>query len=86
MNYNNFTAKPVFSVMKPPQDALLGNRALVAYQNNYPGVVSSFNIPAADAPGGMITIKQLPQWLTTRGTAYCLLPSLASLKMIAGRG
>lgn len=85
MNYNNFTAKPVFSVMKPPQDALLGNRALVAYQNNYPGVVTSFNIPAADAPGGVITIKQLPQWLTTRGTAYCLLPSLASLKQIAGR-
>lgn len=85
MNYNNFSSSPIFSTGKPPQDALLGNRQLANYQSSFPGVVTSFTIPVAGVASGSITIPALPQWLTTRGTSYCLLPGLASLAKIAGR-
>ncbi len=80
MNNNNFSDTPIFSIGQPPQDALLGNRK--ATGNDYSGVVKSFIIPIK---GGSITIPELPQFLATRGTAYCLLPSLESLAKIAGR-
>jgi len=90
MNYNNFSDKTVYSIKHPPQDALLGNREVVNHQDNYSGVVTSFIIPIAGGevpvPGSKITIPAaLPQFVTTRGTAYCLLPSMACLAKIAGK-
>lgn len=84
MNYNNFSSSPIFSINNPPQDALLANRELINYQNSFPGVVNSFTIPVEGLASGSITIPALPQWLSTRGTSYCLLPSIASLAKIAG--
>jgi deferrochelatase/peroxidase EfeB len=84
MNYNNFSSDSIFSVLHPPQDALLGNRALKdSTSSPYPGVVTSFKIPIEVEPGE-ITIESLPQFIKTNGTAYCLLPSLSSLRKIAG--
>jgi hypothetical protein len=79
MNMNNFSS--VFPATAPacPQDALLGNRN--------PGgglpVDTNFIIPMADKQGD-ITFSNLNNFIVTRGTAYCLLPSLASLRLIAG--
>ena len=87
MNCNNFSDKQIFSIKHPPQDALLGNRALLKNNPIFPGVVTSFIIPVGDPnlkEKKQIVIPELPQFLTTRGTAYCLLPSLASLAKIAG--
>ncbi len=89
MNYNNFSVSPFYNVIHPPQDAILGNRSLVTATNSpFPGVTSSFIIPiesTATSPRNSITIDALPQFIATRGTAYCLLPSLRSLAEIAGR-
>lgn len=83
MNFNNFSDKPIFSVDSPPQDALLGNRSLVGKNiSGYAGVVDTFDIPLEN--GESITLTSLPQLLATRGTAYCFLPSIASLAQIAG--
>jgi deferrochelatase/peroxidase EfeB len=79
MNMNNFSS--VFPATAPafPQDAVLGNRNP---QNQLP-VDTSFLIPM---PGSepSLTIPELETFIVTRGTAYCLLPSLASLRQIAG--
>jgi deferrochelatase/peroxidase EfeB len=84
MNYNNFSDKTIFNIKHPPQDALLGNRN-AANSNAFPGAVKSFTIPLDNGtPKASITIPAMPQFLTTRGTAYCLLPSLANLAKIAG--
>jgi|GEM_PF-1209338 len=92
MNNNNFSDKHVFNVKHPPQDALLANRSvtIAPYKNNYSGVVTNFTIPIQ---GGdilqedkIIIPATLPQFVITRGTAYCLLPSMESLAKIAGRG
>jgi deferrochelatase/peroxidase EfeB len=76
MNTNNFSS--VFPSYPSPQDAVLGNRATQQGQ-----VVTSFLIPDTNIKGG-ITIPALPEFIVTRGTSYCLLPSLASLRLIAG--
>ncbi|MBL4604217.1 MAG: hypothetical protein JKY02_00690 [Flavobacteriaceae bacterium] len=78
MNNNNFSDSPIFSIENPPQDALLGNRAIESYS----GVVDTFDIPLES--GETITIENLPPLLITRGTAYCFLPSMKSLANIAG--
>jgi deferrochelatase/peroxidase EfeB len=74
MNSNDFSS--VFPVGTPPQDALLGNRTQSGQ------VATSFTIPM---PNNQDSITfNLPDLLVTRGTAYCLLPSLTSLRQIAG--
>ncbi|MES2518487.1 MAG: hypothetical protein V4585_10290 [Bacteroidota bacterium] len=87
MNYNNFSPPPDYSVTKPPQDALLGNRPSSANSGNYPGVVNTFTIPilnSANPPQpDSIVISGLPLFIQTRGTAYCLLPSLKALNYLA---
>lgn len=70
MNTNNFS--PLFSPGFNTQDAVVANRGLK-------GAAKTFAIPT---PKGTISVT-LPQFLTTRGTAYCLLPSMASLQAIA---
>jgi hypothetical protein len=72
MNTNNFS--PLFGPDFDTQDAVVSNRLV-------PGADQSFSMPTAKG-----TIKvTLPQFITTRGTAYCLLPSIASLKEIAAQ-
>jgi len=56
------------------QDGLIANRDM-------PGADTSYSIPTADGP---VTIDSLPHFVITRGTAYCLLPSISTLKSIAG--
>jgi deferrochelatase/peroxidase EfeB len=75
MNLNDFSS--VFPSYPSPQDAVLGNRDTQAGQ-----AVTSFLIPMPDNPAG-ITFN-LSDFIVTRGTAYCLLPSLTSLRLIAG--
>jgi deferrochelatase/peroxidase EfeB len=72
MNQNNFSS--LFSPGFNTQDAVLANRAT-------PQADTSFTIPTAAGP---IVIPALPQFLVTRGTAYFLLPSIATLRSIAG--
>ena len=55
------------------QDALIANRSM-------PGANNSFTIPTANGP---VLIANLPQFVVSKGTAYCLLPSLSTLKEIA---
>jgi hypothetical protein len=71
LNVNDFS--PLFGPRFNTQDAVLGNRAVS-------GASKTFSIPTEK---GTIKIAPLPQFLTTRGTAYCLLPSIASLRTIA---
>ena len=73
MNTNNFSQlfRPGFNT----QDAVVGNR-------NVDQADLSFVMPTAKGKDIKVT---LPQFLTTRGTAYCLLPSIASLKAIAAQ-
>lgn len=54
------------------QDALIANRSM-------PGADTSFTIPT---PAGPVEIESLPQFVVARGTAYCLLPSISTLKSI----
>jgi hypothetical protein len=42
----------------------------------------SFTIPISK--DSSIKIKSLPQFIVTRGTAYCLLPSMRTLRRVAG--
>lgn len=72
MNANNFSN--VFSPGFDTQDAVVASRAV-------PGADPYFRIPTAN---GEIKVS-LPEFLTTRGTAYCLLPSIASLQGIAAQ-
>jgi len=77
-NMNNFSS--VFpDDQLYPQDAVLGNRNP---QNTLP-VGTDFDIPMSDSQGD-ITFSSLDTFIVTRGTAYCLLPSLASIRLIAG--
>jgi hypothetical protein len=78
MNNNNFSDSPIFSIIKPPQYPLLGNRAIASYS----GVVDTFEIPLES--GEIIIVEDLPPFLTTRGNAYCFLPSMKSIAAIAG--
>jgi deferrochelatase/peroxidase EfeB len=79
INMNNFSS--VFPPDAPafPQDAVLGNRN----PGNQLPVDTSFLISMPD-PSNNLTIPTLGTFIVTRGTAYCLLPSLASLRQIAG--
>lgn len=61
-----------------PQDALLGNRVTLGGEVN-----TSFSIPLPNA-AQPLTINNLPALTITRGTAYCLLPSLSTLRQLAG--
>ena len=81
MNDNNFSGKEIFSVRRPPQDAMLGNKD-AANSNAFPGTVTSFAIPVAKDT--TITIPSLPDFLVTRGTAYFLLPGMGTLGSLAG--
>jgi hypothetical protein len=74
MNQNNFSS--LFSPGYDTQYAVLANRAV-------PQADTSFTIPLA----GKLAIKiaALPQLLVTRGTAYCLLPSVTTLCSIAAK-
>jgi hypothetical protein len=47
--------------------------------NLVPNADGTFVIPT---PKGPLTLT-MPTFLTTRGTAYCLVPSIASMKAIA---
>lgn len=57
------------------QDALVANRS-------NPGADVSFTIPTNDINTPII-IDKLPQFVVTKGTAYCFLPSLKALRWLA---
>lgn len=84
MNYNNFSPPPDFSVKNPTEDAVLGSRP-PSKSRAFPKVTTTFEIPVInsnpDEPvqADKITINGMPKFIQTRGTAYCLLPSLSSL-------
>ncbi|MCB2407477.1 hypothetical protein [Hymenobacter lucidus] len=83
MNVNNFSTKfPTPPVRSYPQDALLGNRTVLP--NGIP-INTSFIIPPA-TPGScpVTTLRSLPELLITRGSAYLLLPSISSIRQLAG--
>jgi deferrochelatase/peroxidase EfeB len=73
INATNFT--PLNSNLTG-QDGLIANRSKMN-----PPANTSYTIPTEKGP---ITIPHLPQFVVTRGTAYCLLPSISTLKSIAG--
>jgi deferrochelatase/peroxidase EfeB len=76
MNNNNFaTSFPAYPTAS--QDALMGNRCI-----SNGAINTSFALPTAAAPDKLI-FDELPQLIVTRGTAYCLLPSLATLRQLA---
>jgi deferrochelatase/peroxidase EfeB len=60
-----------------PQDAILGNRVTQGTDIN-----TSFTIPLPGSPA--LVVESLPRLTITRGTAYCLLPSLTTLSQLAG--
>jgi hypothetical protein len=72
MNTNGFSAK--FAPGLNTQDALLANR----------GAAGDPSFTIAIAKDMKIKIPSLPQFIVTRGTAYCLLPSMKTLRRIAG--
>jgi hypothetical protein len=74
INVNNFS--DVFAPNLDTQDALLANRIPP------PAGDPSFTVPIPN--GNPIKIPSLPQFIVTRGTAYGLLPSMATLRCIAG--
>ncbi len=74
INVNNFS--DVFSPNLDTQDALIPNRIPP------PASDPSFTIPVPN--GNPIKIPSLPQFIVTRGTAYGLLPSMATLRGLAG--
>lgn len=72
MNMNDFS--PVFtSDASSSQDALMGNRQIPAS--------TSFRIPL---PDGDIILRNLPRFVTTRGCAYLLMPSINTLAVLSG--
>jgi len=77
MNMNNFS--DVFDAKKTPQDPLVANRISAEDQSN---IDIDFTIPMEDGTS-IVVAGPLPQFIVTRGTAYCLLPSISSLKEIA---
>lgn len=78
INVNDFSPSSVFPYPHIRQDALVANRTPP------PGgkVDTRFSILLDD--GTTYTTSPLPQFVTTRGTAYCLLPSISTIKQIAG--
>jgi deferrochelatase/peroxidase EfeB len=75
MNMNNFS--PVFNpAYNTPQDPLVANRI------DESNVDPNFTIPMEHGKDIVVT-GPMPQFVVTRGTAYCLLPSISALKEIA---
>jgi len=73
INRNNFTP-PLSGEYPMPQDAILANRQVS-------GTTNTFEIPIS--PDGKSTITPPPtltQFIITKGSAYCLLPSLSTLR------
>jgi hypothetical protein len=69
---NSFS--PVYNANRRTQDALAGNRAT-------PGCNADFSVPNK---GGIATIKNLPDFMRTKGVAFLLYPSKAMLAAISG--
>lgn len=68
---NNFSS--VFQpVAYATQDALMGNRG-----------ASNVTLPVPMATGAPVTLPALPEWITYRGVAFCLLPSISTLTALA---
>ncbi len=82
MNFNNFSGKKIFNPRKPPQDALLGTRDL--HSTIFPNITNTFTIPVSGTSAAESIVLTMPSFLTTRGTAYCLLPSILSIAKLAG--
>jgi deferrochelatase/peroxidase EfeB len=68
---NDFS--PVYDVNRRVQDPLFGNRAM-------PGASTDFMLPAA---GGCATVKNLPDFVHTKGTAFLLYPGRATLTALS---
>jgi deferrochelatase/peroxidase EfeB len=68
---NDFS--PVYDANRRVQDPLLGNRAM-------PGTSADFTLPAAD---GGVTIKNLPDFVHTRGSVFLLYPGQATLTALS---
>ncbi len=66
------TFSPVFDGNRRVQDPLMGNRHI-------PGTTADFIIPSQK---GSVTIKGLPEFIHTIGTALFLLPSCSTLKAL----
>src|SRR4051794_23607363 len=64
---NSFS--PVYNANRRTQDALVGNRAL-------PGASTDFRVPGQDGTAG---VANLPDFMYTKGTAFLLYPSKATL-------
>jgi deferrochelatase/peroxidase EfeB len=78
-NINNFS--PVFSgIPSYPQDAVLGNRSTNRGLTN---TQFSIPLPAESGPCPAFNFK-LPDLLITRGSAYCLLPGINTIRQLAG--
>jgi deferrochelatase/peroxidase EfeB len=77
MNTNNF-ASDLAGLSTYPQDAVLGNRNPTSLGN----INTNFTIPMANQ--NPVLVSQLPLLIETRGTAYCLLPSLTTIRLLAG--
>jgi deferrochelatase/peroxidase EfeB len=68
---NDFS--PVYDANRRVQDPLIGNRAM-------PGTRADFVLPAA---GGDMTIKNLPDFVHTKGSAFLLYPGRATLTALS---
>ncbi|MFY9805654.1 MAG: hypothetical protein WCC38_18190 [Pseudonocardiaceae bacterium] len=68
---NNFS--PVYDGNRRAQDPLVGNRAA-------PGTSADFTLPNADVG---VTVKNLPDFVHTKGTAFLLYPGRATLTALA---
>ena len=69
---NSFS--PVYDSNRRVQDAVAANRAV-------PGCSRDFSVPVH---GGIATVKDLPDFVHTKGTAFLLYPSRAMLTTISG--
>jgi Dyp-type peroxidase family len=69
---NNFS--PVFDGNRRVQDPLFANRSV-------PGTLPEFTIPTDNGP---VTLGGLPDFIHTKGTAFFLLPSISTLRALAG--
>jgi hypothetical protein len=76
INVNNFSN--VFLPNLDTQDPLIANRLSPSK-----GGDPSFTIPIPNS-SSPIKIPTLPPFVVTRGTAYCLLPSVLTLQRLAG--
>jgi deferrochelatase/peroxidase EfeB len=74
VNKNDFS--PVYDPNRHTRDALVGNRAVRLAS-------TEFQIPGKD---GGATIKNLPDFVYTKGTAFLLYPSKATLAALSNQG